>query len=155
MLLVGWLEEHPACKNWEVGAGVVICLEWGTDLHMAQLMPLPLTVSCFSEIQIAFTVLVPAHPVVPEKGPLNGCVCVHQSKILTCTLSTVGVRETKDLQHNWQTGPSTWQDHFISDWLKTMFYTITDIWRLTVFTPWQHTHRLVLYELGLTVALLP
>jgi len=34
------------------GAGVVICLEKGADLHMAQLMPLPLTVSCFSKIQI-------------------------------------------------------------------------------------------------------
>jgi len=43
-------------------------------LHMAQLMPLPLTVSCFSKIQIGFTFLVPAHPVVPEKGPLNVCV---------------------------------------------------------------------------------
>jgi len=41
---------------------VVICLERGADLHMAQLMPLPLTVSCFSKIQIGFTFLVPAHP---------------------------------------------------------------------------------------------
>ena len=32
------------------------------DLHMAQLMPLPLTVSCFSKIQIGFTSLLPAHP---------------------------------------------------------------------------------------------
>jgi len=40
---------------------MVICLERGTDLHMAQLMPLPLTVSCFSEIQIGFTFLVLAH----------------------------------------------------------------------------------------------
>jgi len=40
---------------------VVICLEQGADLHMAQLMPLPLTVSCFSKIQIGFTFLVPAH----------------------------------------------------------------------------------------------
>jgi len=40
---------------------VVICLKRGADLHMAQLMPLPLTVSCFSEIQIGFTFLVPAH----------------------------------------------------------------------------------------------
>ena len=40
---------------------------------MSQLMPLPLTVSCFSKIQIGFTFLVPAHLVVPEKGPLNGC----------------------------------------------------------------------------------
>jgi len=55
---------------------MVICLERGADLHMAQLMPLPLTVSCFSEIQIGFTFLLPAHPVSPEKGPLNGCVCV-------------------------------------------------------------------------------
>jgi len=29
---------------------------------MAQLMPLPLTVSCFSKIQIGFTFLAPAHP---------------------------------------------------------------------------------------------
>ena len=42
------------------GAGVVICLERGADLHIAQLMPLPLTVSCFSKIQAGFTFLVPA-----------------------------------------------------------------------------------------------
>jgi len=53
---------------------MVICLERGANLHMAQLMPLPLTVSCFSKIQIGFTFLVPAHQVVPDKGPLNGCV---------------------------------------------------------------------------------
>jgi len=41
---------------------MVICLEQCADLHMAQLMPLPLTVSCFSKIQIGFTFLVPAHP---------------------------------------------------------------------------------------------
>ena len=40
---------------------MVICLEQGADLHMAQLMPLPLTVSCFCKIQIGFTFLVPAH----------------------------------------------------------------------------------------------
>jgi len=41
---------------------------------MAQLMPLPLTVSCFSKIQIGFTFLVTAHLGSPGKGPLNGCV---------------------------------------------------------------------------------
>ena len=41
---------------------MVICLERGADLHMAQLMPLPLAVSCFSEIQTGFTFQVPAHP---------------------------------------------------------------------------------------------
>ena len=64
-LLVGRQEGHLACKNWAVGAGVVICLEHSADLHMAQLMPLPLTVSCFSKIQIGFTFLVPAHPGSP------------------------------------------------------------------------------------------
>ena len=53
---------------------MVFCLERGADLHIAQLMPLPLTVSCFSKIQIGFTFLVPAHPGIP--GPLNGCVCM-------------------------------------------------------------------------------
>ena len=37
---------------------MVICLERGADLHTAQVMPLPLTVSCFSKIQISFTFLV-------------------------------------------------------------------------------------------------
>jgi len=41
---------------------VVICLERGADLHIAQLMPLPLTVSRFSIIQTGFTFLVAAHP---------------------------------------------------------------------------------------------
>jgi len=44
------------------GAAVVICLEQGADLHITQLMPLPLTVSCSSKIQIGFTFLVLAHP---------------------------------------------------------------------------------------------
>ena len=51
-LLVGRQEGHPSCKKTEWwGTGMVICLERGADLHMAQLMPLPLTVSCFSKIQ--------------------------------------------------------------------------------------------------------
>jgi len=74
-LLVGWQEGHPACKKTEWWtAGVVVCLERGADLHMADLMPLPLTLSCFSKIQIGFTFLVPAHLGSPGKGLLNGCV---------------------------------------------------------------------------------
>jgi len=61
MLLVGQQKGHPACKKTEWW-GVVICLERGADLHMAQLMPLPLLISCFSKTQIGFTFLVPAHP---------------------------------------------------------------------------------------------
>jgi len=56
---------------------VVICLERGADLHTAQLMSLPLTVSCFSKIQICFTFLVPAHPGSPGKMAVKRvCVCV-------------------------------------------------------------------------------
>ena len=80
MLLVGRQEGHPACKKtkwWS--AGVVICLERDVDLHMAQLMPLPLTVSCFSKIQIGFTFLVPAHQGSPGQRVIKQvclCVCV-------------------------------------------------------------------------------
>jgi len=58
---------QPKKTEWW-GAGVVICLEQGADLHMAKLMPLPLTVSCFSKIQIGFTFLAPAHPGSPRKN---------------------------------------------------------------------------------------
>jgi len=56
---------------------VIICLERDADLHMAQLMPLPLTVSCSSKIQIGFTFLVPAHPGSPGQRAVKWvCVCV-------------------------------------------------------------------------------
>jgi len=56
---------------------MVICLERAADLHKAQLMPLPLTVSCSSKIQIGFTFLVPAHPGNPGKRAVKRvCVCV-------------------------------------------------------------------------------
>jgi len=56
---------------------MVVCLERRADLHMAQLMPLPLTVSCFTEIQIGFTFLVPAHLCSPGKRAVKRvCVCV-------------------------------------------------------------------------------
>ena len=53
---------------------MVICLERGADLQVAQLMPLSLTVSCFSEIQIVLPFWYQLTRVVPKKGPLNGCV---------------------------------------------------------------------------------
>ena len=55
---------------------MVICLERGAVLNMAQLMPLPLTVSCFSKIQIGFAFLVPAHLGSAGKGQLNWCLFV-------------------------------------------------------------------------------
>jgi len=67
-LLVGWQEGHLACKK--LSSEVLAWLSGeSADLHMAQLMPLLLTVSCFSKIQIGFTFLVPAHLGSPgQKG---------------------------------------------------------------------------------------
>ena len=62
-------------KNWVVRCWHGYLSGLSAELHRAQLMPLPLTVSCFSKIQIGFTFLVPAYPGNPGKGPLNGCVC--------------------------------------------------------------------------------
>ena len=57
---------------------MVICLERGADLHMFQLMPLPLTVSCFSKIQIGFSFLVLAHLGSPgERAVKRVCVLAH------------------------------------------------------------------------------
>jgi len=66
---------RPLKTEW-FGAGVAICLERSADLHMAQLMPLPLTVSCFSKIQIGFAFLVPAHPGSPGQRAVKR-VCVY------------------------------------------------------------------------------
>ena len=75
-LLVLRQEGHPACKKLEWwGAGMVICLDRGADLHMAQRIPLPLTVSCFSKSQIGFTFLLPAHPGSPGQRVVKR-VCV-------------------------------------------------------------------------------
>ena len=76
-LLVGRQQGHPACKK--LSGGVLAWLSvWSeVDLHMAQLMPLPLTVSCFSKIQIGFTFLVSAHLGSPgQRAVKQVCVCV-------------------------------------------------------------------------------
>ena len=64
---------------------MVICLERSADLHMmAQLMPLPLTVSCFRKIQIGFTFLVPAHLGNPgQRSVKRVCVGVSEHWIST------------------------------------------------------------------------
>ena len=64
---------------------MVICLERGVDLHTAQLMPLPLTVSCFSKIQIGFTFLVPAQPGSPGKRAVKRVLLLLLLLLLYCT----------------------------------------------------------------------
>ena len=55
---------------------MVNCLEQGADLHIAQPMPLPLTVSCFSKTKTGFTFLVPAHLGSPRQRAVKR-VCVY------------------------------------------------------------------------------
>ena len=63
---------------------MVICLEQGADLHMARRVPLPLTVSCSSKIQIGFTFLVLAHLGSPGSTAIKWlCVCVCTFSMLT------------------------------------------------------------------------
>ena len=82
------------------GASMVICLERDADLHMAQLMPLPLADSFFSKIQIGFTFLVPDHPGSPGKRAVKRvcvcvcvCVCCHQqcSVLLSAEKRWIGI----------------------------------------------------------------
>ena len=65
---------RPVNTEWW-GAGMVICLERGADLHTAQLMPLPLTALASVKSRFVFPFWYWLTWVVPEKGPLNGCVC--------------------------------------------------------------------------------
>ena len=70
---------------------MVICLERGADLHMAQLMPLPLAISCFSKIQIGFTFLVPAHPGSPGKRSIKRvCVIYRTHFVMPVACGTAG-----------------------------------------------------------------
>ena len=65
-----YFQKHPVKSR-------IFLRELGWSLHMAQLMPLPLTVSCFSKIQIGFTILVPAHLGSPgQRAVKQVCVCL-------------------------------------------------------------------------------
>jgi len=84
MLLVGWQEGHPACKKQSGGvlAWLSVWSKVQTCTRASQLMPLPLTVSCFSEIQTGFTFLVPAHLGSPgQRAVKRVCVCVCATRI--------------------------------------------------------------------------
>ena len=76
---------------------MVICLERGADLNMAQLMPLPLTVSCFSKIQIGFTFLVPAHLGSPGHRAVKRGVCVLSWSTKARILALTGVHKNSNM----------------------------------------------------------
>jgi len=61
---------------------------------MAQLMPLPLTISCSSKIQIGFTFLVPAHLGSPGQSAVKRvCVCVCVCVAFSALTLLVGQQE--------------------------------------------------------------
>ena len=72
---------------------------------MAQLMALPLTVSCFSKIQIGFTFLVPAHLGSPGKGPLT-CVCVCVPILMFCSGNMSDSNKQRSVCHTVMTSAS-------------------------------------------------
>ena len=72
---------RPRKKTEWWGADMVICQQRGADLHMAQRIPLPLTVSCFGKIQTGYTFLVPAHLGSPGQPAVKRVrVCVQYEK---------------------------------------------------------------------------
>ena len=90
--------------DWE--NGMVICLERdaadATATHcLLLLMPLPLTVSCFSKIQIGFTFLVPTHPGSPGRGAVKRvCVCV-SVRVCVCECEGVCVCVCSEVVTSW------------------------------------------------------
>ena len=85
-LSVGWQEGHPACKKLSGGCWRGYLSGARCRLAHAQLMPLPLTVSCSSKIQIGFTFLVPAHPGSPGQRAVKR-VCVRECVCVLCNSS--------------------------------------------------------------------
>jgi len=57
---------------------MVICLERDADLHIAQLMSLPLLLQSLASVKsrLVLPFWYRCTRVVPDKGPLNRCVCV-------------------------------------------------------------------------------
>ena len=130
---------------------MVICLEQGAALHVAQLMPLPLTVCCFSKIQIGFTFLVPAHSGSPGKRAVKRvwCVCVCVLPQPVCWLNVVLHRNVQYIErdgteffHTLKLFPEAlnkkmtllkyfrnyMSEHLLKVWLQSL-----DLWRCLLF----------------------
>ena len=120
---------------------MVICLELSTVLHMAQLMPLPLTVSCFSKIQIGYAFLIPAH----LGGPRQRAV----KRVRSCVRVCYSCRKMKSAN-------CCWYSHFLSEsfglngyvhvcvnsemaaschhWMTVMLMRIAFVWLIRMLT---------------------
>ena len=90
---------RPVKTEWW-GAGMVICLEQGADLHVAQLMPLPLTISCFVKIQIDFFYRGMLCIRGTSRGPVSVSVCLCLSVTSRCSTKTAKRRITQTTAHD-------------------------------------------------------
>ena len=117
MLLVRRQEGHLAFKN--LSGGVLAWLSiWSEVQLMAQLMPLPLTVSCFTKIQIGFTFLVPAHLGSPGKRAVKRvCVCELQYNLQQWSLEN---------EWNWLRSCKSEPACSVS-WSKVILFKIVDL----------------------------
>jgi len=91
-LLVGRQKGIRPVKTEWWGAGLVICLGRGPDLHMDELMPLPLTVSCSSRSRMVLPFWYRLIQVVPDTGPLNRCSS--SSTVFSTSTSKMHIRCT-------------------------------------------------------------
>jgi len=96
---------------------VVICLERGADLHMAQLMPLPLTVSCSNKIQTGFTFLVPAYPGSPgQRAVKRVFVCVWLRHVtLPSSLVSSNMQHAATRRRNTARHLGSFYAHFVAE----------------------------------------
>jgi len=92
---------HTACKKLEWwDAGAVMCLGQGVDLHMAQLVPLPLTVSFSSKSRL----VLPSWFYLPGAGsPMQSWTkskgrCVTQKSLLEHHSKVTDVTEMRCLK---------------------------------------------------------
>jgi len=117
---------RPVKTEWW-GTGVLICLERGADLYMARLMPLPLTVSCSSKIQIGFTFLVPAYPGSPGKKAVKCCsssvVVVPTSRDARSKFSHAKLMATKSPIGSWSGTVDFWSPHLSSSNVTVQYAT--------------------------------
>jgi len=129
---------------------MVICLERGADLHTTQLVPLPLTVSCFSKIQIGFTFLLPSHLGSPgQRAVKRVCVCVHMAcgnykHLCTCGFVVKCIRvcnTQKSRRHSFRhPGIAKYRHHCLMLLLRKMAI-MTELW---LWSKWVYAVLLLL-----------
>jgi len=88
----GQQEGHPAYKK--LSGGVLAWLSVRSEVQTCIWMPLPLTVSCFSKIQIGFTFLVPAYPGSPGQRAVKRVCVVCDLTCVNCMIGPSGAEVT-------------------------------------------------------------